>query len=63
EKLYEELLISDSDAKTDYESITVAGKSEYDIEKLNQDIQELINSEDKLAQLKKIVPEFDHKVN
>lgn len=63
EKLYEELLINDSDKKTDYESITVAGKTEYDIEKLNQDISELLVVEDKLNKLKEIVPEFNHKIN
>jgi FlaA1/EpsC-like NDP-sugar epimerase len=63
EKLYEELLISDSDMKTEYESITVAGKTQYDIDKLNQDIEELLSCENKLAKLKEIVPEFDHKVN
>ena len=31
EKLYEELLISDTDMKTEYESITVAGKTNYEI--------------------------------
>ena len=63
EKLYEELLINDSDKKTDYESITVAGKTEYDIEKLNQDISDLLIVEDKLNKLKEIVPEFNHKIN
>ena len=63
EKLYEELLINDSDKKTDYESITVAGKTEYDIEKLNQDISELLIVEDKLNKLKEIVPEFNHMIN
>ena len=63
EKLYEELLINDSDMKTEYESITVAGKTEYDIKQLNQDINELLSCEDKIEKLKKIVPEFDHKLN
>jgi FlaA1/EpsC-like NDP-sugar epimerase len=63
EKLYEELLIDDSDAKTEYESITVAGKTEYDIAQLNHDIFELIGCEDKLTKLKEMVPEFNHKVN
>jgi UDP-N-acetyl-D-glucosamine 4,6-dehydratase len=63
EKLYEELLINDSDMKTEYESITVAGRTHYDIAKLNQDIYELVSSSDKLTKLKEIVPEFDHKVN
>ena len=63
EKLYEELLIDDSEGNTEYESITVAGKTEYDIDKLNSDIEELVNTDDKLSKLKEIVPEFDHKTN
>jgi len=63
EKLYEELLINDSDAKTNYESITVAGHTYYNIDNLNQDIKELLNAKDKIAKLKEIVPEFDHKLN
>lgn len=59
EKLYEELLINDSDMKTEYESITVAGKTEYDIAKLNQDIYELVSTNEKLKKLKEIVPEFN----
>jgi FlaA1/EpsC-like NDP-sugar epimerase len=63
EKLYEELLIDDSDASTDYESITVAKPTKYDIEELEKDIEELLVCEDKIKQLQKIVPEFDHKLN
>jgi UDP-N-acetyl-D-glucosamine 4,6-dehydratase len=63
EKLYEELLIDDSDAKTPYESITVAKPTKYNIEKLNQDIEELLTCKDKLAKLKEIVPEFNHQKN
>ncbi|MBL0708006.1 MAG: polysaccharide biosynthesis protein [Sulfurimonas sp.] len=63
EKLYEELLIDESDYKTDYESITVAKPTPYDIDKLNTDIKELIECEDKLAKLKEIVPEFKHQKN
>ena len=63
EKLYEELLIDESDAKTEYESITVAGKTAYDITRLNHDIFELISTKEKLEKLKEIVPEFDHKIN
>jgi len=63
EKLYEELLIDESDSKTDYDSITVAKSTYYDIEKLNIDIEQLINSSDKIKQLKKIVPEFNHQLN
>jgi FlaA1/EpsC-like NDP-sugar epimerase len=63
EKLYEELLIDDSDAKTDYESITVAQPTSYNIEELKKDIEELLQSNDKITKLKKIVPEFNHKRN
>ncbi|GKT32002.1 UDP-N-acetyl-alpha-D-glucosamine C6 dehydratase [Aduncisulcus paluster] len=63
EKLYEELLINDSDTKTQYESITVAGRTDYDIKELNHDIEELLHTKNKIKKLKKIVPEFDHKVN
>jgi len=60
EKLYEELLINDSDQKTQYESITVASNTIYDIKELQNDIKDLLTCKDKLAQLKKIVPEFNH---
>ena len=63
EKLYEELLIDDSDAQTDYESITVASPTLYNIEELNADIDELLNTSNQLEVLKKIVPEFNHQKN
>jgi FlaA1/EpsC-like NDP-sugar epimerase len=63
EKLYEELLISDSDQTTKYESIFVAKPTFYDIDKLNKDIKELLTSKNKLKKLKDIIPEFDHKNN
>jgi UDP-N-acetyl-D-glucosamine 4,6-dehydratase len=63
EKLYEELLIDESDVKTPYDSITVAKPTKYNIEKLNQDIEELLTCSDKLSKLKDIVPEFTHKKN
>lgn len=63
EKLYEELLIDDSDTTTEYESITVAGKTDYDIAKLNDDIFELVSTKEKIAKLKEIVPEFNHQPN
>ena len=63
EKLYEELLIDDTQCNTDYESITVAKLSPYDLLQLNRDIQELISCEDKLIKLKEIVPEFNHQLN
>ena len=64
EKLYEELLIDESEGRTPYESITVAKSTFYDIEELNADIEKLLTLEDdkeaQLQQLKKIVPEFTH---
>ncbi|MEV9616118.1 UDP-N-acetylglucosamine 4,6-dehydratase (configuration-retaining) [Aliarcobacter butzleri] len=63
EKLYEELLISDSDQKTKYESITVANSTKFDINELNKKIEELLICEDKVAKLKEIVPEFEHRLN
>jgi len=63
EKLYEELLIDDTDYTTDYDSITVAKPTKYDLEQLNLDIQELLTCKDKLVKLKEIVPEFDHQTN
>ena len=63
EKLYEELLIDGSDMHTQYDSITVAAPTHYDIKQLNEDINTLVHSDDKLAQLKNIVPEFNHMQN
>lgn len=63
EKLYEELLINDSDKKTDYESITVASPTHFDIDELNKKIEELLVCENKIEKLKQIVPEFNHQLN
>jgi FlaA1/EpsC-like NDP-sugar epimerase len=63
EKLYEELLIDDSDMHTKYESIMVAKPTKYDIDKLNKDIEELLVCDDKISKLKDIVPEFQHRLN
>lgn len=63
EKLYEELLINDTDMHTAYDSITVAAPTPYPLEQLNQDIERLVTTEDTeeaLKVLKKIVPEFHH---
>ena len=61
EKLYEELLISDTDMKTEYESITVAKPTSYEIDQLNVDLAQLLKSSNPLNKLKEIVPEFKHK--
>ena len=63
EKLYEELLIDDTDCTTDFESITIARPTIYDIDKLNNDILDLVKCKDKIAKLKQIVPEFNHRLN
>lgn len=63
EKLYEELLINDSDKKTEYEFITVASSTIFDIDILNEKIAELLICEDKIQKLQEIVPEFDHRLN
>lgn len=59
EKLYEELLIDESDKKTEYESIMVAHKTLYAIEKLQSDIDELLHK-NQLEKLKEMIPEFNH---
>jgi UDP-N-acetyl-D-glucosamine 4,6-dehydratase len=58
EKLYEELLIDASEQKTRYRSIFIAGKTDYPIEALERDIAELLEAEEKVALLRKIVPEY-----
>ena len=63
EKLYEELLINDSDKKTEYESITVASATAFDINDLNIKIQKLLDEDDVICNLKQIVPEFNHQLN
>lgn len=63
EKLYEELLLDQSNADTQYNSITIAKPTFYDIEKLNEEISELSLTDEKLKLLKKMVPEFDHMVH
>ncbi|MBT8348787.1 MAG: polysaccharide biosynthesis protein, partial [Sulfurovum sp.] len=63
EKLYEELLLDDSEQETKYSSIFIAQPTLYDIDQLNADIYALIDSSDKRAHLKKIVPEFKYMGN
>ncbi|MCX6051221.1 MAG: nucleoside-diphosphate sugar epimerase/dehydratase [Campylobacterales bacterium] len=63
EKLYEELLIDETESKTEYESITVAKPTLYDIDILNKDIEELLACANQLDKLKEIVPEFNHQLN
>ncbi len=62
EKLYEELLIDDSEKKTEYSSIFIANPTHYPIEQLENDIEALLQSENKIEALKRIVPEFTHQI-
>lgn len=60
EKLFEELLIDKNDIKTKYESIFVTYSEKYDLKKLDEQIQELLYSQNPSKILKQIVPEFVH---
>ena len=61
EKLYEELLLDESEQKTKYSSICIAHPTVYDIAKLEKEVAELLTADDKRAALRKIVPEFVQK--
>jgi len=58
EKLYEELLLEESDKETKYSSIFIAKPTPYNIKKLQIDIENLLKAKDKVSYLQKIVPEF-----
>lgn len=58
EKLYEELLIDESEQKTAFKSIMIAGSTHYDIEALNREIDTLITASDLRSILRHIVPEY-----
>lgn len=60
EKLFEELLIDENDAKTEYESIFVAKNEKMDIQILNDYIEKLQDCPNIAEILKEIVPEFNH---
>lgn len=61
EKLYEELLIDEREQKTRYSSILIAGRTDYPIAQLDDDITTLLTAPDKIDALQRIVPEFEHK--
>lgn len=61
EKLYEELLIDDGEVSTQYESITIAKSTKYDIEKLTKQISDFNFTNDPISLLKEIVIEFDYR--
>ncbi|UPT77648.1 polysaccharide biosynthesis protein [Sulfurovum sp. XGS-02] len=58
EKLYEELLLDESEQKTKYSSIFISKPTPYDISKLSQDIERLLAAKDKVKALQGIVPEY-----
>ena len=58
EKLYEELLISDKDLKTKYESIFIVNEEKIDFNKLKKNIEKLKHD---WEILKEIVPEYKEK--
>ena len=58
EKLFEELLLDESEQKTKYSSIFIANPTSYDITQLNHDIDVLLGVKDKVRALQEIVPEF-----
>lgn len=60
EKLYEELLINESDLKTEYNSIMVSKDEPMSYERLMEQMDTL-ESGNELQWLKKLVPEFSHK--
>lgn len=66
EKLYEELLIDPNDVATKFESIFVTKSQSYDIDLLNSQISDLLQSQNDAEveqRLKLIVPEFNHNKN
>jgi len=63
EKLYEELLIDEGGTRTIYDSIMVADTTKQDVAMLNKTIEDLLKTQDKLSVLKKLVSDFDHRLN
>lgn len=59
EKLYEELLLDESEKETKYQSIFIAKPTPYAIEELGHAIASLFVADDKIKALQKIVPEFE----
>ncbi len=62
EKLYEELLLDESEQETKYSSIFIGKPTPYEISKLTQDIESLLAAEDKVKALQKIVPEYTRNI-
>ncbi|HEY9190858.1 MAG TPA: polysaccharide biosynthesis protein, partial [Sulfurovum sp.] len=62
EKLYEELLLDESEEETRYSSIFIVKPTPYDISKLTRDIEVLLAAEDKVRALQEIVPEYTRNI-
>jgi UDP-N-acetyl-D-glucosamine 4,6-dehydratase len=60
EKLYEELLIDESERQTRYESIFIGQPTPRPIAELKQQVGTLLKASDPIAALETIVPEFQH---
>lgn len=60
EKLYEELLLDENDKETKYRSIFIASPTAYEISQLTHDIALLLDTDNEIGALQKIVPEFTH---
>ena len=63
EKLFEELIVDENDKMTEYKSIFVTHSNKYDINKLNEQIEELLKlktTDEIVNYLTQIVPEFHH---
>ncbi len=58
EKLFEELLIDESEQKTAFDSILIAGTTHYDIDQLTSQINLLAESANPKTLLQQIVPEY-----
>lgn len=62
EKLYEELLLDESEQETKYSSIFIVKPTPYATSKLTQDIEVLLAAEDKVRALQNIVPEYTRNI-
>ena len=63
EKLYEELLLDESEQKTKYSSIFIAKPTPCNIGTLRKEIEVLLEAENKIEMLQKIVPEFKREIS
>ena len=55
--------MDENDIRTDYKDIFIGRKTFYEVDKLSKDIERLIKSSEQVEVLKKILPEFEHRLN